>query len=401
MKNKKILFAPDSISLAHVVRPLAASQHLKDYDVEFACDKKYHSMISQYGHIKKIYDLPSVDTALALKRIRQSSTIYDSRTLKRYIDADTEVINRSLPDLVVTGFRLSLNISAEICKKKCIYLSNAYWTRYYAGMKEAPSTFIATKIMGKKAANRFLPLVLSAAAKIYARPFNRIRKSLGFTPIRDIYDAMSSKILTCIMDIPEFMPCKNLPSYFKYVGPILWEPCENPCDPIKNLDFQRPTIYVNMGTTGKHESFQAVIDALGCSEYQVIIATGGQTTLKNYPENIYAAEFIPASFVLDRSVLVINHGGNVSSYQAFLHKKPVIGIPTFHDQEINAERTVELGLGLKIPLKNLKPAAIKTAVDKILSNHNYYKKNLARFSSLIEASNGAINTANLIKQAAQ
>ena len=141
-----------------------------------------------------------------------------------------------------------------------------------------------------------------------------------------------------------------------------------------------------MGSTGNPSFFEQAIEIFGNSEYQCIVTTAGMVELTNVPDNFFVVDYAPGSKIMEKSDIVICHGGNGTIYQAMSKGVSIIGIPTMHDQEFNLDRVVDLGIGIHLSELKFKPTHLVTAVEKILSdksyeeNAKYYKNILARYN---------------------
>ncbi|KAG5671714.1 hypothetical protein PVAND_001894 [Polypedilum vanderplanki] len=69
--------------------------------------------------------------------------------------------------------------------------------------------------------------------------------------------------------------------------------------------------------------------------------------------------------------LFITHGGLLSGVEAIYYGKPLIVIPIFGDQKLNAARTELSGFGLRIDYNNLTEASLTWALNEILMNSKY------------------------------
>jgi UDP:flavonoid glycosyltransferase YjiC (YdhE family) len=183
--------------------------------------------------------------------------------------------------------------------------------------------------------------------RYYARHFNRSRKRRGLKPADDIFAIMESPFANLIADLPELIPCAGAPPHVRYIGPLIWEPSAPEPEWLARLDPSRPCVYVTMGSTGEAGAFKSMLTALVEAGYQVLCTTGGQ--LGEIPKGVFATSYAPGSALARRCVATVCHGGSLTIYQSLGVGVPVIAIPTFHDQEINAERLEATGLGARLP----------------------------------------------------
>lgn len=343
----RVLVIGDSISLAHVGRAMVAARLLQSAGcrVTFATGPAHLALARQEGfEPREIYCEPP---ERALAAIRRGSHIFDLETVDRYVAADLELLERLAPNWVVADFRLSLNISCELARMPYWNILNGYMTHYYSAPQSPPETFPLTRLLGQRISRRWFPAIKRQVLRYYAYHFNRSRKRRGLKPAGDIFAVMESPYANLIADLPEFVPCAGAPPHVRYIGPLVWEPNVPEPEWLQRLDPSRPCVYVTMGSTGEAGAFERVLAALVATGYQVLCTTAGQ--IEEVPRGVFSARFAPGSALARRSVATVCHGGSLTIYQSLRAGAPVIAIPTFHDQEINAERLEATGLGARLP----------------------------------------------------
>src|SRR5215470_4211814 len=114
MSRIKILFVGESVTLAHVVRPLSLCQTLDSqrYDVSFACGETWKHFVESRGIIPNA--LPTISPKEFSQRLAWGKPLYTRERLLEYTTAELELFKRISPDLIVGDFRISLAISTEI-----------------------------------------------------------------------------------------------------------------------------------------------------------------------------------------------------------------------------------------------------------------------------------------------
>jgi UDP:flavonoid glycosyltransferase YjiC (YdhE family) len=134
-------------------------------------------------------------------------------------------------------------------------------------------------------------------------------------------------------------------------------------------------VYVTLGTVFNTESGDLFVRVLeGLSKLPArILATVGRNVdpdaIGITAENVRVEQFVPQSAVLPHCDLVVNHAGSGSVVGALTHGVPMITLPMGADQELNAERLVELEAGLRLDPIALTPAQLyETALDALASN---------------------------------
>ena len=361
---RSILVIGDSISLAHVARAIVVARRLQaeGAKVVFATGAWHQQLAAQEGFEPR--ELFSVDPERAIAAVQRGSHVFDFETVRRYVESDRELIKDVKPDLVIGDFRLSLGISAELAGVEWWSIVNGYMTRFYAAPEKPPETHPLLRRLGRRLGGRLYPWLKPLALRyFFAWNFNRYRRRAGLKPVRDVLDCIASERRSLIADLPEFAPCANLPPHFDYVGPLVWEPKMAPPDWLDKLDPAKPTVYVTMGSTGCAGDFRQALETLSGGGYQVLTTTGRHAT--SLPKGVFAAEFAPGSALLKRSQAVVCHGGNLTIYQAIHEGVPIVGIPTWHDQEINLDRVEALGWGVQLRPFRWTPQELLKAVERV------------------------------------
>jgi MGT family glycosyltransferase len=309
-----------------------------------------------------------MDPDEALAAIRSTRIGYNRRVVEEYVEDEATLIRRIRPDVILNDFRLPVAISARLTGIPFANILNAYWTNYYAPRRRAPEDFPLTRLVGKRRATSILPPIMKLVLALYARPFNAVAAAHGMERFRNIFDVMDSPHLNLVCDLAEFMPLAGAPERFKVIGPILWEPGVAPPEWLGRVEGGRPTIYFSMGSTGFGRYYDALRKAFEGTDFQVLVTTGGSTDAGEMPANFFVTDLAPALALIERSSLVICHGGNGTIYQALAEGVPVLGIPTFHDQDFNMQRVEDLGLGAALYPKTLTAKSLRETAERLMGD---------------------------------
>jgi MGT family glycosyltransferase len=136
-----------------------------------------------------------------------------------------------------------------------------------------------------------------------------------------------------------------------------------------------PVVHASLGTAvDRQDLLRVFIDALANEHLNLILVIGrgrDPTSLGALPENVRVAEYIPHSKLLARCDAVITHAGAgtlIASVDAGL---PMVLVPLFSDQPINAAQAVARGLGKMIMPSDVTPSLVREAVHTVLSDERY------------------------------
>ena len=104
----------------------------------------------------------------------------------------------------------------------------------------------------------------------------------------------------------------------------------------------------------------------------------------------------PQTRIIPLVDLVITHGGNNTTTEAFHFGKPMIVLPLFWDQYDNAQRVDETGYGIRLPTYAFSNADLRGAVDRLLGDVGL-RNRLAAIGAEIRAKDGVAKAAEAIE----
>ena len=393
---------PEATILAHVSRTLTVANALDHdaFEIAFAAQGPHAAWLEKAGYtIHPVHTRPREEL---LARLRTGGSAFDADTLRKYVEDERRVLEKVRPDVVVGDFRPSLSISATLAGIPYVCITNAVWSKYTSFRLAPPRSWGPKGRLGRALmvlSRPFLRLLGSLPEKMvfarYAEPFNEVRRACGLAERNDIRDCMCSDDLTLFADVWEFFPTSGLPSHFKYVGPIQWEPEDNPVPQWwSRLDRsgKLPIVYVTMGSTGPMGEIKALAARLLDEGYQVICTSLEQADpeLSQRP-HYFARRYLPGAKMCLLAEVVVCHAGNGTIYQALTYGSPVVGVAEFHDQDFNMQRVKALGLGR--PARSFDE--ICDCVRRILKDERY-KHRVEAFREHLDRLDGAPTAAREI-----
>ncbi|WP_309493237.1 glycosyltransferase [Candidatus Hecatella orcuttiae] len=101
---------------------------------------------------------------------------------------------------------------------------------------------------------------------------------------------------------------------------------------------------------------------------------------------------------MERALLVLFSGGHDTCFEVIKYGKPSICIPTQVEQDANAKKMQEMGCSIRIKGK-VTSTKLKAAVEKIVNNYSYYKKNIMKLRKYASKFNGVREAVRLIEAA--
>ena len=191
--------------------------------------------------------------------------------------------------------------------------------------------------------------------------------------------------------LPKFIGDLHAPSNetSEYIGPAFRDESKLDSfdiDPgfLENND----VIYVSLGTAFPNKQgfafYEDIIKALGNTEHKVLISApmgkAKELSDKDVPKNIILKSWVPQMKVLDHCKLFISHVGAGSITEAIYKGVPVMAVPNFADQFINAK--VLETLNLVKWLKDKTPDGVRNLTEEILADKEI-KANCQKHRDLI------------------
>jgi hypothetical protein len=147
---------------------------------------------------------------------------------------------------------------------------------------------------------------------------------------------------------------------------------------------RRPLVYVSFGSVAgtlplAGPIYAAVMDAAAGLSARVLLTVGNETDLGVVgpaPPNVRVERWVPQARVLGRASAVVCHGGSGTTLGALAAGLPLVVVPLFADQPLNARRVAEVGAGVAIehdeptPVR-VDPAALRAAIERVLAEPAY------------------------------
>ncbi|RJQ74664.1 glycosyl transferase [Pseudonocardiaceae bacterium YIM PH 21723] len=196
------------------------------------------------------------------------------------------------------------------------------------------------------------------------------------------------------LDRPErsnlvFLPREFQPSgdtfdeTFHFVGPLLGDRTDEPWTP-KHPEL--PLVYASLGSVLSDPRFyDSCVEAFADGAWQV--ALNGR--VDRAPANFDVRDWFPQPAVLRRARAFVTHAGMNSTMEALFHGVPLVAVPQTPEQEINARRIEELGLGERLT------GDLRSTVERVAASEEI-RRNLDRMRAAILAGGGVQRAAGLL-----
>ena len=157
-------------------------------------------------------------------------------------------------------------------------------------------------------------------------------------------------------------------------------------------------IYLSLGSLGSADVdlMRRLVAVLAETPHRYIVSKGPQHADYELAPNMWGAEFLPQTKIVPLVDLVITHGGNNTTTEAFHFGKPMIVLPLFWDQYDNAQRVDETGFGVRLPTYAFEDSELRAAIDRLLADAEM-RGRMARTGAEIQARDGVAKAADAIE----
>ncbi|GAB4378943.1 MAG: glycosyltransferase [Elainellaceae cyanobacterium] len=401
----KILALPYGNSVAHTSRLLEIAKVLENrgHELIFAGQGKCLDIVKLENFpVLKLLDVSLEQVVTALRTGKFSLLYGNASEIDAYVQAELALFQEIQPDLVLTDDRRTALISTKLLNLPHAAVVNAHVTNYSQLPLLLPMLGSRVGYPFPKPLDRFF---YDVQAKIERQVYNTalrgiqiVQKKYGLEPVF-AYQVAQGKDLTLIADTPQFTPLKKPPQNFHFVGPITWQSNLPKPEFLEQFKSYKKRAYIVLGSGGFKEFFKQ-LSAFEQSDFAIAIAAGEliNEAPSNLPKNVFIERYINADSLLPYCDVIICHGGNGTVYQALRHGVPVIAIPSHNEQDYNARRVQQLGLGKRLSHKQVWRdfTGLLTTMENVVSNGNY-KQRANTFQQHLNQWQGAVRAADLIE----
>jgi MGT family glycosyltransferase len=205
---------------------------------------------------------------------------------------------------------------------------------------------------------------------------NAARTALGLAPLAHVIDQFRAAEAEILGTARAFdFACGELSPRVRYVGPQIADPrwARPWSSPWRESD-TRPMAAVGFSTTFQNHGrvLQNVIDALATLPVRTLVTLGGSispSSLRPAP-NCVVVESAPHAVVMAKAAMLITHGGHGTIMRGLVSRLPMLVIPHGRDQNDNAVRITERGVGLSL-MPDAPVPAIRAACERLLNEPQF------------------------------
>ena len=146
-------------------------------------------------------------------------------------------------------------------------------------------------------------------------------------------------------------------------------------------DPDAPLVYLSFGTEVPSRTrdyfpgvYRDALDALAGMGLRILVTIGDQrdpAELGPLPSSVRVERWVPQAAVMREAAAMVGHGGAGSVLLALAAGVPMVLVPMFADQPVNARRVAEVGAGLALENGPTSIADLRPAVDAVLNDPRY------------------------------
>ena len=199
--KRRVLIVAEAVTLAHVARPLALAKIFEalGHKVVVACSPSARRWFD--AERRDFEPIESISQERFLKSLYVGKPVYDTATLRRYVEADVALMDKVGPDVVIGDFRLSLHVSTKLRKLPYGAVTNAYWSPKYFQYAQVPDIPL-TRAVGMKVGDILFRVAYRPAFAWHARAYSETARSFGVTPASGgLLGAYTSSDCTAYADV--------------------------------------------------------------------------------------------------------------------------------------------------------------------------------------------------------
>lgn len=135
---------------------------------------------------------------------------------------------------------------------------------------------------------------------------------------------------------------------------------------------RRPVVTVTLGTVFNKRPglYRTLIDGLRDLAVDGVVALGpgvDPAAIGTLPDNVRAFPWVPWTRLLEKTAVVVGHGGAGSTLGPLSRGIPLVVVPLGADHFVNAARIVQARAGLVLDEARLDPASVRDAVEQAFS----------------------------------
>ncbi|MFI8793728.1 glycosyltransferase [Streptomyces sp. NPDC055105] len=207
---------------------------------------------------------------------------------------------------------------------------------------------------------------------------NQQRERLGLEAVDDPWHALRPFRAGVVPE--EFYPANSRLPGARYYRPSLPDERDRLDPAIAELPLDRPVVLASLGSQASRfpagaRLLDTVIEALGQLPVTGVVAIGADRDPRQWQgaraDNVHLTPFVQQDLLLQSSDLFITHTGFNGTREAIAAGVPMVAVPMFAEQSLNATRLEQLGIGRRINVEDLTRDSLAQAVRTLLEDRTF------------------------------
>jgi UDP:flavonoid glycosyltransferase YjiC (YdhE family) len=243
-----------------------------------------------------------------------------------------------------------------------------------------------------------LPL-LTAGLRRGRRELNETRAVLGLAPL-DVYHGGISTDLVLVATFPQLEYPRRWPAGVHVTGPMGFE-LAHPDVEVPEGDGPMVVVAPSTAQDPDGQLVRVALEALADEPVRVLATTNrpGEELLEA-PANAVVVEWLSYSQVMPLADLVISHGGHGTVCRALGAGVPVVCCPAMGDMAENGARVQWAGVGLMLPWRLTRAAALRSVVRRVLGERSFAER-AGEIAAWAHENDGTVHAASLVEGVAE
>ena len=248
-----------------------------------------------------------------------------------------DVIKKINPDIIFTENRISPIVAAKLENVKVITIYSAP-IDYSRHVKES----------GK-----------------HSKGVKKIIQKYNLPKINTVLDILDWAAERIVPSSSELEPIKD--NKVNYIGTLIEDAKLKNNKQGKNI-----LVYMGVGTISIKRLYRIIYKAFHDTDFNIYFAT--KLLRPSVDKNIIVDGFFDFNKLMEKSTLLISHGGQNSIMQSLLNGIPMLFYPgTVFERDYNADRVVNIGAGEKLVRDNFTAEKVRKICNQIAKNEQYRK----------------------------
>ncbi len=377
-----LIFAAETLNLAEVTRMLeiavVAKRSFEPVFLSYDGAGRNHRYIEAEGfeivRLQPQLTPDDVERFWAADRMERLTDFFTDDMLEKRVDAEVALYRSRAAVGVVTGFCLSVSISARLAGVPLVWVAQTTWlhehARRYGGWPDF-ADFAPIRLIPEGLRDRMGSALTPIGYAAWAAGLNRIGKRRGLPPFRG--GTFLEGDITLYAE-PEGFSETPIPPRLQgraaFIGPLIARLDVPIPDAVRDMPRDKPIIYFAMGSSGIEATVRSILRSFADRPVRVIAPVGellGDGA--EIPDNVIVTGWLPAHEVNGMADISVLHGGIGTLMTACLAGTPIVGIPNGNpEQEWNLGCLVRRGMAVHLHKKRLRPNDVLDAVQRMLDD---------------------------------